>query len=80
MSPSVFRVRLLGGFSLLANGEALTGVNSVRLQSLLAYLVLHADRTQSRQQIAFLLSDKASFMTGETVYVSGGPRMSNRED
>ena len=30
--------------------------------------------------VIFLASDQASFITGETVYVSGGPRVSNRED
>ena len=30
--------------------------------------------------VIFLASDQANFMTGETVYVSGGPRTANRED
>jgi NAD(P)-dependent dehydrogenase (short-subunit alcohol dehydrogenase family) len=30
--------------------------------------------------VVFVASDHASFMTGETLYVSGGPRMANRED
>jgi len=30
--------------------------------------------------VIFVASDQASFMTGETVYVSGGPRTANRED
>jgi NAD(P)-dependent dehydrogenase (short-subunit alcohol dehydrogenase family) len=30
--------------------------------------------------VIFAASDQAAFMTGETIYVSGGPRMSNRED
>jgi NAD(P)-dependent dehydrogenase (short-subunit alcohol dehydrogenase family) len=30
--------------------------------------------------VIFLASDRADFITGETLYVSGGPRMSNRED
>lgn len=30
--------------------------------------------------VIFVASDQADFMTGETVYVSGGPRVSNRED
>jgi NAD(P)-dependent dehydrogenase (short-subunit alcohol dehydrogenase family) len=30
--------------------------------------------------VIFAASDQASFMTGETVYVSGGPRVANRED
>jgi 3-oxoacyl-[acyl-carrier protein] reductase len=30
--------------------------------------------------VVFAASDEAGFMTGETVYVSGGPRTANRED
>jgi 3-oxoacyl-[acyl-carrier protein] reductase len=30
--------------------------------------------------VIFVASDQANFMTGETVYVSGGPRVANREE
>ena len=30
--------------------------------------------------VIYLASDAANFMTGETMYVSGGPRVANRED
>jgi NAD(P)-dependent dehydrogenase (short-subunit alcohol dehydrogenase family) len=30
--------------------------------------------------VVFVASDQASFMTGETLYISGGPRVGNRED
>jgi 3-oxoacyl-[acyl-carrier protein] reductase len=30
--------------------------------------------------VVFLASDRANFITGETLYVSGGPRVANRED
>jgi NAD(P)-dependent dehydrogenase (short-subunit alcohol dehydrogenase family) len=30
--------------------------------------------------VVFVASDQANFMTGETLYVSGGPRVGNRED
>jgi gluconate 5-dehydrogenase len=30
--------------------------------------------------VVYLASEAAGFITGETLYVSGGPRVSNRED
>jgi hypothetical protein len=33
-----------------------------------------------RDRVAIVTGDQANFMTGETVYVSGGPRVANRED
>jgi len=30
--------------------------------------------------VIYVASDEANFMTGETLYVSGGPRVANRED
>jgi predicted ATPase/DNA-binding SARP family transcriptional activator len=54
MSP-ILRIRLFGEFSLIYNDEPLTTVNTPRLQSLLAYLVLHRDMPQPRRQIAFSL-------------------------
>jgi len=35
---------------------------------------------ESAWAVIFLASDQASFITGETVYVSGGPRVGNREE
>src|SRR5512137_2355951 len=53
--PPTLRIRLLGEFSLFCDDAPLTAVNTPRLQSLLAYLVLHRDAPQPRQQLAFLL-------------------------
>jgi DNA-binding SARP family transcriptional activator len=47
-------VRLLGDFSLAHSDRQVTGVNAARLQSLLAYLILHRHAPQSREQLAFL--------------------------
>lgn len=55
MPHPVLHVQLLGGFNLALNNVPVTGVNPARLQSLLAYLILHADSPQSRQHLAFLL-------------------------
>ena len=48
-------IQLLGDFRLTYGEAPVTGVNSPRLQALLAYLLLHRDAPQSRQHRAFLL-------------------------
>jgi DNA-binding SARP family transcriptional activator/predicted ATPase len=45
---------LFGEFSLYQGNQQVTSFSSTRLQSLLAYLVLHSDVRQMRQQVAFL--------------------------
>jgi DNA-binding SARP family transcriptional activator/tetratricopeptide (TPR) repeat protein len=55
MPAKVFRVNLLGDFSLAYGDQPIASINTVRLQSLLVYLILHADTPQPRQHIAFLL-------------------------
>ncbi len=55
MTHPVLGVQLLGGFNLVYDGVSITGVNSARLQSLLAYLILRADTPQLRQHVAFIL-------------------------
>lgn len=47
-------IQLLGEFRLVYDGNLLAAVNTARLQALLAYLLLHRDAPQSRQQVAFL--------------------------
>ena len=51
---SILHVHLLGDFRLAYGDEPITTVDTTRLQSLLAYLVLHADTLQSRERLAFL--------------------------
>jgi DNA-binding SARP family transcriptional activator len=53
MEPTL-HIRLLGDFSLIYADRQVTSLNSMRLQSLLAYLVLHRDVPQHRQHLAFL--------------------------
>jgi DNA-binding SARP family transcriptional activator len=53
MQQHDLEVRLLGGFAITLNGQVLTCLNQSRQQSLLAYLMLHADSPQLRQHIAF---------------------------
>jgi glucose-1-phosphate adenylyltransferase len=45
-------IHLLGDFRLFYNGNLVTTITTSRLQSLLAYLVLHRDTPQPRQRIA----------------------------
>ena len=52
-SAPALSVRLLGGFSVLAAGEAVP-VDSMRVQSLLAHLVLHQGEDQPRERLAYL--------------------------
>ncbi|CAN5716425.1 AAA family ATPase [soil metagenome] len=47
-------IQLLGDFRLLYGDTPLTDINTPRLQALLAYLILHRNAPQARQQIAFL--------------------------
>lgn len=50
MTP-ILHIHLLGDFHISLGDEAVTGVKTTRLQSLLAYLVLHRDLPQPRQAI-----------------------------
>ncbi len=50
----MLHIRLLGNFSMINDAEPVVGVNTPRLQSLLAYLILHRDAPQLRQRVAFL--------------------------
>src|SRR5881275_571541 len=54
MTMPTLYLRLLGDFSLLYNDQQVTSLNTTRLRSLLAYLVLHRDVPQQRQHLAFL--------------------------
>src|SRR5258706_2293490 len=54
MTMPTFHLRLLGDFNLVYDDRQITSLNTMRLQSLLAYLVLHRDVPQHRQHLAFL--------------------------
>ena len=60
LSNKVLSIHLLGGFSLRYGDQPVDGVNTARLQSLVAFLVLHADIPQARHHVAFLLWPDAS--------------------
>jgi len=46
-------IQLFGEFRLLVDDKPVTAINTARLQSLLAYLLLHRTAPQARQQLAF---------------------------
>lgn len=48
-------IRLLGGFRLVYGDVPVTALDAPRMQSLVAYLVLHRDAPQPRRQLAYLL-------------------------
>lgn len=54
MPPHLF-IQLLGGFQLSADGAPVIGLNSVRIQSLLTYLILNRTTPQPRRSVAFSL-------------------------
>jgi DNA-binding SARP family transcriptional activator len=52
---SVLQIQLFGNLSVRYQNARLNNLNSPRLQSLLAYLLIHMDIPQPRTQLAFLL-------------------------
>src|SRR2546428_12354751 len=54
MIPAL-HIHLLGDFLLVSGDTPVMTINSPRLQSLLAYLVLHRTAPQDRSHLAFLL-------------------------
>src|ERR1700722_16958107 len=49
------RINLFGNLRITFAGRPVTAVNTNRLQSLIAYLILHRDVPQPRERLAFLL-------------------------
>src|SRR6266513_4691159 len=54
MMVPTLHISLLGDFNLLYDDQQVTSLNTTRLRSLFAYLVLHRDIPQQRQHLAFL--------------------------
>jgi DNA-binding SARP family transcriptional activator len=50
----MLRVSLLGEFKIACDAAAVKEINAARLQSFIAYLILHSDAPQSRSHAAFL--------------------------
>ena len=49
------RISLFGNLRINCAGHPVTSVNTNRLQSLIAYLILHGDTEQPRERLAFEL-------------------------
>src|ERR1700693_190381 len=49
------RINLLGNLRISFAGRPVTAINTNRLQSLLAYLILHGDTPQPRERLAVML-------------------------
>src|SRR3954462_14534787 len=49
------RINLFGNLRISFAGSPVTAINSNRLQSLIAYLILYCDAPQPRERLAFLL-------------------------
>src|SRR5690242_6484311 len=49
------RINLFGNLRISCGGRPVTSVNTNRLHSLLAYLILHGDTPQPRERLAFVL-------------------------
>src|SRR6516164_6049866 len=49
------RINLFGNLRISSSGQPVTSVNTSRLQSLLAYLILHGESPQPRERLAFVL-------------------------
>ncbi len=53
-------VELLGHFGLSVGGRRIEGIRTPRLESLVAYLLMHCDRPVARDQLAFTLWPESS--------------------
>ncbi len=49
------QIKLFGNLRIVFAGNPVTAINTHRLQSLVAYLILHGDAPQPRERLAFLL-------------------------
>ena len=54
------RINLFGNLRIICAGSLVTSVNTNRLHSLIAYLILHGDSPQPRERLAFVLWPESS--------------------
>src|ERR1700755_1257103 len=51
----IMQIRLFGNLRISLAGQPIAGIQTNRLHSLIAYLILHGDAPQPREQLAFML-------------------------
>ena len=66
MTEEHLRINLFGTFNLFDGDQPVTSLNAARLQSLIAYLLIHRAAPQTRQQIAFLFWPDTSDAQAQT--------------
>ena len=66
MTEAHLRIHLFGAFNLFDGDQPITSLNAARLQSLIAYLLIHRAAPQTRQQIAFLFWPDSSDAQAQT--------------
>ena len=72
------RISLFGSLRIEVAGQPITSVNTNRLQSLLAYLVLHQDTPQPREKLAFTLWPRISRRSGANKLTAIAPQSKAR--
>ena len=66
MDEAHLHIHLFGAFTLFDDDQPITSLNAARLQSLIAYLLIHRAAPQTRQQIAFLFWSDSSDAQAQT--------------
>jgi DNA-binding SARP family transcriptional activator len=66
MSTTHLHIHLFGAFSFVYDDQTIAPLHVARLQSLLAFLLLHRDAAQTRQQIAFRFWPETSDKQAQT--------------
>jgi hypothetical protein len=67
------RINSFGNLRISLAGHPVTAVNTNRLQSLIAYLILHGDAPRPRERLAFLLWPSAVEEGPRVAVISGEP-------
>jgi hypothetical protein len=69
------RISLFGTLRISLRGRPVTAVNTNRLHSLIAYLILHGDTPQPRERLAFMLWPGTVSISGAENRLSAGDKL-----